>query len=87
MHPTDHELLDARTPLVNCPVCNERLERADELVAALNDVVLDRVCPSCDYRDSVVAGSLDVAMWQRGDAPGLADLRPLVALLVEQEIA
>jgi hypothetical protein len=85
MHPTEHELLDLETQLVNCPVCNERLEHADE-VTAVNDVVLDRVCPCCDYRDSVVSSSLNVAMWHRGSAQGLADLRPLVALLVEQEI-
>ncbi len=84
MNTTDYELLGARAPLVRCPICDERLQFASEL--ASDDVVLDRTCPGCDYRDSVVTPSLSVAMWQRGETQTLADLRPLVALLVEQEI-
>jgi hypothetical protein len=84
MNTTDYEPEGARAPLVRCPICDERLQLASELAA--DGAVLDRVCPGCDYRDSVVAPSLSVAMWQRGETQALADLRPLVALLVEQEI-
>ena len=84
MNTTDYELVEARAPLVRCPVCDERLQLARELPA--DDAVLERMCPGCDYRDSVVTSSLSVAMWQRGEIQTLDDLRPLVALLVEQEI-
>ena len=83
MNPGDHELFGTRAPLVHCPVCDARLEYADEVVAADKDVVLDRVCPECDYRDSVVTSSLSVAVWYRRETRILAELRPLVVFLVE----
>ncbi len=45
--------------------------------------MLDRVCPECDYRDSVVTSSLSVAVWYRRETRILAELRPLVVFLVE----
>ena len=83
MNPGDHELFGARTPLVHCPVCDERLEYVEDGVAVDKDVVLDRRCPGCDYRDSVATSSLSVAVWYRRETRILAELRPLVVFLVE----
>jgi hypothetical protein len=83
MNPGDHELFGARTPLVHCPVCDERLEYDEDVVAADTDVMLDRTCPGCDYRDSVTTSSLRVAVWYRRETRILAELRPLVVFLVE----
>jgi hypothetical protein len=87
MHPGDHELLGRQTPLVYCPNCDERLEYAVEPTKADEDVVLDRVCPSCEYRDSVVTSSLSVAIWYRRETRILAELRPLAVFLVESSSA
>jgi hypothetical protein len=83
MNPGDHELFGTQTPLVYCPQCDDMLEYVVEGVAADKDVVLDRTCPSCEYRDSVVTSSLSVAIWYRRETRILAELRPLVVFLVE----
>ena len=83
MNPGDHELFGTQTPLVYCPQCDSRLEYAVDVEAADKDVVLDRACPSCEYRDSVVTSSLSVAIWYRRETRILAELRPLVVFLVE----
>jgi hypothetical protein len=83
MNPGDHELFGRQTPLVYCPECDERLEYVVDRAQANKDVVLDRACPSCEYRDSVVTSSLSVAIWYRRETRILAELRPLVVFLVE----
>jgi hypothetical protein len=83
MNPGDHQLFDTKTPLVYCPQCDSRLEYLVDADAADTDVVLDRSCPGCDYHDTVVSSSLDVAIWYRRETRILADLRPLVVFLVE----
>ena len=88
MNPGDHELFGRQTPLVYCPVCEERLEYAVDRAEEVNeDLVLDRACPSCEYRDSVVTSSLSVAIWYRRETRILAELRPLVVFLVESSNA
>jgi hypothetical protein len=87
MNPGDHELFGRQTPLVYCPECEERLEYAVERAEANKDVVLDRACPNCEYRDSVVTSSLSVAIWYRRETRILAELRPLVVFLVESSNA
>jgi hypothetical protein len=87
MNPGDHELFGRQTPLVYCPNCEERLEYAVEPAEADKDVVLDRVCPSCEYRDSVVTSSLSAAIWYRRETRILAELRPLAVFLVESSSA
>ena len=82
MNPGDHELFGRQMPLVHCPQCHSMLEYAVE-EAADKDVVLDRSCPGCEYHDSVVTSSLSVAVWYRRETRILAELRPLVAFLVE----
>jgi hypothetical protein len=87
MNPGDHELFGTQTPLVYCPECDERLEYVVDGAQADKDVVLDRACPRCDYRDSVVTSSLSVAIWYRRETRILAELRPLVVFLVESSTA
>jgi hypothetical protein len=87
MNPGDHELFGRETPLVYCPDCEERLEYAVDPAEADKDVVLDRACPTCGYRDSVVTSSLSVAIWYRRETRILAELRPLVVFLVESSTA
>jgi C4-type Zn-finger protein len=87
MNPGDHQLFGRQTPLVYCPVCEERLEYAVERAEANKDVVLERACPNCEYRDSVVTSSLSVAIWYRRETRILAELRPLVVFLAESSNA
>jgi hypothetical protein len=87
MNPGDHQLFGRQTPLVYCPECDERLEYALDPAAANKNVVLDRTCPGCDYRDSVVTSSLRAAVWYRRESRILAELRPLVVFLVESSSA
>jgi hypothetical protein len=87
MNPGDHELFGRQTPLVYCPACEERLEYAVGREDENRDVVLDRACPRCEYRDSVVTSSLSVAIWYRRETRILAELRPLVVFLVESSNA
>ena len=87
MNPGDHELFGRQTPLVYCPECSEMLEYAVDSASANDDVVLDRACPGCDFRDSVVTSSLSVAIWYRRETRILAELRPLVVFLVESSSA
>jgi hypothetical protein len=77
-------------PLVHCPRCLSRLIYAIDSAGYENEVILDRRCPECEHRDSVVTSALAAAVWYRRDTRimcALLDLADSLAAEAPQPVA
>jgi hypothetical protein len=61
-------------PLVVCPCCRSRLIYTTDTAGFGSQVVLDRRCPECEHRDSVIATAHAAAAWYRRDTRLLTEL-------------
>jgi hypothetical protein len=61
------EAFGGRRPLVHCPCCESRLIYAVDAAGYEAEVILNRRCPECEHRDSVVASAIAAAVWYRRD--------------------
>jgi DNA-directed RNA polymerase subunit RPC12/RpoP len=59
------EALEDRKPLVHCPRCTSRLIYTVDAAGYDSEVILDRRCPECEHRDSVVTTAIAAAVWYR----------------------
>ena len=66
-----------RKPLVHCPRCTSRLIYTVDAAGYDAEVILDRRCPECEHRDSVVTSALAAAVWYRRDTRIMRELREL----------
>jgi DNA-directed RNA polymerase subunit RPC12/RpoP len=64
-------------PLVHCPRCLSRLIYAIDTAGYETEVILDRRCPECEHRDSVVTSALAAAVWYRRDTRIMRELLEL----------
>ena len=65
MWPGHEPPFDQRKPLVHCPRCASRLIYTVDTAGYDSEVILDRRCPECEHRDSVVTSALAAAVWYR----------------------
>jgi hypothetical protein len=72
-----------RKPLVRCPCCTSRLIYAIDTAGYDDEVILNRRCPECEHRDSVVTSPLAAAVWYRRDTRIMRDLHELADSLAE----
>ena len=73
MWPGHEPPFDQRKPLVHCPRCASRLIYTVDTAGYDSEVILDRRCPECEHRDSVVTSALAAAVWYRRDTRILAE--------------
>jgi DNA-directed RNA polymerase subunit RPC12/RpoP len=71
-------------PLVRCPCCDSRLIYTVDSAGYDAEVILDRRCPECEHRDSVVTSALAAAVWYRRDTRLLAELAELADALAAE---
>jgi DNA-directed RNA polymerase subunit RPC12/RpoP len=72
-----------RKPLVHCPRCTSRLIYAVDAAGYEAEVILNRRCPECEHRDSVVTSALAAAVWYRRDTRIMRGLMELADSLRE----
>jgi DNA-directed RNA polymerase subunit RPC12/RpoP len=83
MWPGQEPPFDQRKPLVHCPRCASRLIYTVDTAGYDSEVILDRRCPECEHRDSVVTSALAAAVWYRRDTRILAELTILADSMKE----
>lgn len=71
------EEFSAQKPLVHCPRCVSRLIYTVDTAGYDSEVILDRRCPECEHRDSVVTTALAAAVWYRRDTRIMRELQVL----------
>jgi DNA-directed RNA polymerase subunit RPC12/RpoP len=76
-----------RKLLVHCPRCASRLIYTIDTAGYDAEVILDRRCPECEHRDSVVTTALAAAVWYRRDTRLLAELRALADSMLGEPAA
>jgi DNA-directed RNA polymerase subunit RPC12/RpoP len=86
MRPRDDTPSDERKPLVHCPRCDSRLIYTVDTAGYDAEVILDRRCPECEHRDSVVTSALAAAVWYRRDTRILSELQTLADALTEASL-
>jgi DNA-directed RNA polymerase subunit RPC12/RpoP len=64
-------------PLVHCPRCVSRLIYTVDTAGYDSEVILDRRCPECEHRDSVVTTALAAAVWYRRETRIMRELQVL----------
>jgi len=64
-------------PLVHCPRCLSRLIYTVDTAGYDSEVILDRRCPECEHRDSVVTTALAAAIWYRRETRIMRELQVL----------
>jgi hypothetical protein len=72
-----------RKPLVHCPRCASRLIYAVDAAGYDAEMILNRRCPECENRDSVVTSALAAAVWYRRETRIMARLLLLADSLRE----
>jgi DNA-directed RNA polymerase subunit RPC12/RpoP len=72
-------------PLVRCPCCASRLIYTVDAAGYDAEVILDRRCPECEHRDSVVTSALAAAVWYRRDTRLMHELLELANALAEDD--
>ena len=77
------EAYGGRKPLVHCPECESRLIYAVDAAHFEAEVILNRRCPECEHRDSVVTSAIAAAVWYRRDTRLLRELMELADALRE----
>jgi DNA-directed RNA polymerase subunit RPC12/RpoP len=70
-------------PLVHCPRCTSRLIYTVDAAGYDAEVILNRRCPECEHRDSVVTSALAAAVWYRRDTRLMRELLELADALAE----
>jgi DNA-directed RNA polymerase subunit RPC12/RpoP len=78
-----HEAFGASKPLVHCPQCTSRLIYAIDTAGYDAEVILNRRCPECEHRDSVVTSSIAAAVWYRRDTRLMRELMELADSLAQ----
>jgi DNA-directed RNA polymerase subunit RPC12/RpoP len=84
------EAFAGRKPLVHCPRCESRLIYAVDAAGYEAEVILNRRCPECEHRDSVVTSAIAAAVWYRRDTrlmQQLMDLADSLAAASPQPLA
>jgi DNA-directed RNA polymerase subunit RPC12/RpoP len=84
MQPGQHDPFDRRKPLVHCPRCASRLIYTVDTAGIDAEVILDRRCPECEHRDTVVTTALAAAVWYRRETRIGARLYALADSLAAQ---
>jgi DNA-directed RNA polymerase subunit RPC12/RpoP len=59
---------------MTCPCCGSRLIYTTDTAGFGSQVVLDRRCPECEHRDTIIARAPAAAAWYRRDTRLLAEL-------------
>jgi hypothetical protein len=77
------EAFGERKPLVHCPRCESGLIYAVDAAGYEAEVILNRRCPECEHRDSVVTSALAAAVWYRRDTRLMRQLMELADSLSE----
>jgi hypothetical protein len=72
-----------RKPLVHCPCCMSRLIYAIDAAGYDAEVILNRRCPECEHRDSVVTSALAAAVWYRRDTRIMRELHALADCMAQ----
>jgi hypothetical protein len=70
-----------RTALGHCPRCTSRLIHTVDSVWLDREVILDRRCPECEYRESVVVSALGATARYRKDTHTMLGMRLLADAL------
>jgi DNA-directed RNA polymerase subunit RPC12/RpoP len=78
-----HEAFGASKPLVHCPRCTSRLIYTIDTAGYDAEVILNRRCPECEHRDSVVTSSIAAAVWYRRDTRLMRELMELADSLAQ----
>jgi DNA-directed RNA polymerase subunit RPC12/RpoP len=86
MWPGQESPFDQRKPLVHCPRCASRLIYTVDTAGYDAEVILDRRCPECEHRDSVVTSALAAAVWYRRDTRILAELTMLADSMAQASL-
>jgi hypothetical protein len=73
-----------RKPLVHCPRCTSSLIYTVDAAGYDAEVILDRRCPECEHRDSVVTSALAAAVWYRRETRLMRELLELADAMVER---
>jgi transcriptional regulator NrdR family protein len=71
------EAFGEHKPLVYCPRCLSRLIYAIDAAGYDYEVILNRRCPECEHRDSVVTTAIAAAVWYRRDTRHMYELQQL----------
>jgi DNA-directed RNA polymerase subunit RPC12/RpoP len=71
-------------PLVHCPRCSSRLIYAVDTAGYDAEVILNRRCPECEHRDSVVTSAIAAAVWYRRDTRLMRELMELADSLLAE---
>ena len=71
------EGFSGQKPLVECPRCLSRLIYTVDTAGYDSEVILDRRCPECEHRDSVVTTALAAAIWYRRETRIMRELQVL----------
>jgi hypothetical protein len=75
-----------RKPLVECPCCLSRLIYTVDTAGYDSEVILDRRCPECEHRDSVVTTALAAAVWYRRETRIMGELQVLADSLAAEAL-
>jgi DNA-directed RNA polymerase subunit RPC12/RpoP len=75
------EAFGGSKPLVHCPRCTSRLIYAVDTAGYDAEVILNRRCPECEHRDSVVTSAIAAAVWYRRDTRLIRELMELADAL------
>jgi hypothetical protein len=86
MQPGQEQPFSQRKPLVHCPRCASRLIYTVDAAGFDAEVILNRRCPECELRDSVVTTALAAAVWYRRDTRILAELLALADSLADAQL-
>jgi hypothetical protein len=78
-----HEAFGESKPLVHCPRCSSRLIYAIDAAGYDAEVILNRRCPECEHRDSVVTSAIAAAVWYRRDTRLIRELMQLADSLAQ----
>jgi DNA-directed RNA polymerase subunit RPC12/RpoP len=78
-----HGAFGASKPLVHCPRCTSRLIYTIDTAGYDAEVILNRRCPECEHRDSVVTSSIAAAVWYRRDTRLMRELMELADSLAQ----
>jgi hypothetical protein len=73
-------------PLVECPRCLSRLIYTVDTAGYDSEVILDRRCPECEHRDSVVTTALAAAVWYRRETRIMGELQVLADSLAAESL-
>jgi transcriptional regulator NrdR family protein len=68
---------------VHCPRCTSRLIYAIDTAGYDAEVILNRRCPECEHRDSVVTSAIAAAVWYRRDTRLMRELMALADSLAK----